>query len=625
MPSAVGPRPSTRVTEVCTPMPLDLLFRPSSVAVQIGATTDGPHAGRLLAALDGCGAEVFLVGTAPDGVPTFPRLAGDGATVDLLITLLGSGDDIGPGQAVGARAVLELGAPGPRNGSAGLLAAGSAGVADLGTGFVALASGRWPGSRDPRAGSVSLVLEGRLMGEYCLGRAVDRGLGLNKVISVGPAEEGIGAADCIRYLAEDDSTRVIAVAVDEIADLAALGAACDVAGARDKPVVLFVGGELPGEPDHDRRCERSALFRSYLTRHLVHEAASVTDLLNVAYGLAGARRYPDTGRVVLLTGSGGVGVLMADRADAAGLDVAPVPSHVQEQLHELWPLAAVKNPVDTTAQVINNPPLLADFTRTVLRGGNYDGAIIFMTHIGLNKQVTDRRRVPLAEVIKEFPDVFPAVTLLTTPEVQQDFERDGFVVFEDPFDAVTATRAVVDRGTWLRQRDADAAAAPHARADPAQESAGGAHDRAVSLLRSAGVAVADGRVGQPEADGPARPSADLAVEFRRDGAFGTTVRVEIQAVGGTAAAWSDAVCGVGPLTARQADDLVRGLRGFAGLTGARGDEPLDVDAVVRFLVSASGAFDVARSLDHLVVAPLRVSAVGEGVLAEEVRAGGDEP
>ena len=605
-------------------MTLDLLFRPASVAVHIGPAAAEQDARRLLTGLQASGAEVFLVGTAPDGAPTFPPPAAGGGPVDLLVTLQGSGDGSESGSPVDARAVLELGAPGPRpSGSAAVLVAESAGVADLDSGFSALSRGRWPGARDPRPGSVSLVVPGRAMAEYCLGRAVDRGLGLNKVISTGSAE-GLGAPECIRYLAEDDSTRVIAVAMDEIPDLASLGAACEIAAGRDKPVVLFVGGDLPGAPEHDPRSERPALLRSYLARHLVHEAASVTDLLNVAYALAGARRYPDTGRVVLLTGSGGVGVLMADRADAAGLDVAPVPPIVQEQLHELWPLAAVKNPVDTTAQVINNPPLLADFTRTVLRGGNYDAAIIFMTHIGLNKQVTDRRRVPLAEVIEEFPDVFPAVTLLTTAEVQQDFERDGFLVFEDPFDAVTSTRAVVERGTWLRNRHEDKAGGGP-RADVplgVPEPVGDAHARVVALLRSVGIPVADGPAGDPPASAGNQPHAELSVEFVRDETFGTTVRVEIQVVGGGSAPPGDAACCVGPVSVREAKELLLELRGFSGLTGARGAEPLDVDAVTGFLASVSAAFDGPHGLDRLTVAPLCVFPVGSGVLAAGIQAGG---
>jgi hypothetical protein len=604
-------------------MTMDFLFHPSSVAVHVGAAVADSDARRLLAALEGSTAEVLRVGPAPEAAPAFRPLDPAAGSVDLLVTLLGPDDGRIEPDAVGslhARAVLELGAPGARSSGASnlLLGAASAGVADLAGGFQVLSRGSWPGGRDPRVGSVSLVVQQRPMAEYCIARAVDRGLGLNKIISTG-SSEGLGVADCIRYLAADDSTRVIAVAADEIHDLASFGAAFDVATRHDTPVVLFLGGDLPGTRANGTGCDRSVLYRSYLAHHMVHEAASVTDLLNVAYALAGARRFPDTGRVCLLTGSGGVGVLMADRADAAGLDVAPVPPRGQEKLHALWPLAAVKNPVDTTAQVINKPPLLADFTRTVLREGSYDAAIIFMTHIGLDKQVTDRRREPLAEVIKEFPDVFPAVTLLTTPQVQQDFERDGFLVFEDPFDAVTSTRAVVDRGTWLRDRHEDLG---NGRGDdsPAPHQPADAHGRAVAILRSAGVPVLEGP-DEFEAGAGAQPHAELSVELSRDATFGMTVRVEIRAAGGGMTLSGDAVCCAGPVSVWQAKELLASLRGFRGLTGARGDEPLDVDAVAGCLAVVSDALGRAGDVHHLAIEPLRVLPVGAGVLAAGVRAG----
>ena len=57
----------------------------------------------------------------------------------------------------------------------------------------------------------------------------------------------------------------------------------------------------------------------------------------------------------MVTVSGGVGVLMADDANARGLDVAPMPEAAQRRMLELMPFAAAGNPNDFTGQFFNDP------------------------------------------------------------------------------------------------------------------------------------------------------------------------------------------------------------------------------------------------------------------------------
>ena len=56
--------------------------------------------------------------------------------------------------------------------------------------------------------------------------------------------------------------------------------------------------------------------------------------------------------------SGGAGVLMADAAEEQGLDLAPLGPESQKEVLSWVPFAAPRNPVDVTAQALNDPTIL---------------------------------------------------------------------------------------------------------------------------------------------------------------------------------------------------------------------------------------------------------------------------
>src|SRR5690606_17809757 len=69
--------------------------------------------------------------------------------------------------------------------------------------------------------------------------------------------------------------------------------------------------------------------------------------------------------------SGGFGIQMADDAEAAGLDVAPMPEDAQAELKEILPYASPRNPVDATAQAATDLAVMTQFIATMLEKGQY--------------------------------------------------------------------------------------------------------------------------------------------------------------------------------------------------------------------------------------------------------------
>jgi len=203
-----------------------------------------------------------------------------------------------------------------------------------------------------------------------LGRRL--GIGMNKLISTGN-EEDIDVAESVAYLAADPTTRVIIAYLEGCRDGNRLVAALQLAQAAGKPVIVVkVGrsasgsqatlshtGSLAGE---DRIYD--AVFRQYGA----YRADSFDEAMDVATMFASAG--PAQGkRIGLLSISGGVGAMMADTAEACGLDVAPIrPSAAADSLRELASFSTLQNPLDITAQAINDMSLWRKNLEVMLGG-----------------------------------------------------------------------------------------------------------------------------------------------------------------------------------------------------------------------------------------------------------------
>ena len=98
-------------------------------------------------------------------------------------------------------------------------------------------------------------------------------------------------------------------------------------------------------------------------------------MLDVAYACQFGK-YPKGNQVSLQTISGGVGVQMADACGSYGLEVAEMPADLQTDLKAMIPYAAVRNPVDFTAQALNEPDLVENIHDH--RRADYDAHAVYL-------------------------------------------------------------------------------------------------------------------------------------------------------------------------------------------------------------------------------------------------------
>jgi len=205
----------------------------------------------------------------------------------------------------------------------------------------------------PPAGSVSLMAQSGAVGGVFLAWAKEHGLGIAKFISYGNGAD-LNERDFLEYLAEDPDTQVVALYIEEVTEGRAFMRAL-AACARRKPVVVIKAGRT----EAGRRATLShtgsmagadAVYDAALRQCGALRVASLEEMFDLCLGFTALP--PIRGRrVVIVTNSGGPGVLAADRAEEVGLTVAEPSPALREHLSAfLPPYCGLSNPIDLTVE-----------------------------------------------------------------------------------------------------------------------------------------------------------------------------------------------------------------------------------------------------------------------------------
>lgn len=559
-----------------------------------------------------------------------------------------------------------------------LLGPNTLGVYNVGIGYY----GTFSSSLDtglPKPGNIGIASQSGAFGAHLGALARDRGLGCSVLITTGN-EADITVAEAIRWMAENAQTDVICAYMEAINDAPALLAALDVARAAGKPVLVLKSGRSAvgarAAASHTASLTGDAVVADAVLGD--HGAILLRDpetMMDIAYA-ASKRVFPARHALGIVTVSGGAGIVASDEAERVGLPMPVMPEAAQEALRAVLPISSPVNPLDCTAQALNDPSLLEQFTRAGLEAGGYGAILCFLTYVAGSRAMSDVILQAMAPLRRAFPDRIIAFCALGEEAVLRRYDEAGILVFNDPCRAVRALDAVLRLGA-ARGRARAALPAVRPVALPAKTP-----DEAASkaLLAQAGIAAAPERgvqsveaaiaaaeaFGYPvvmkilspdivhksdigavrldirDADGVrAAHAAILAAAaehaphaavngvlvakqlsggveclmgINRDPSFGP---VAVFGLGGIFVEVLNDVavraCPFGPDTARE---MILSIRSAAILQGARGQPPADVAALAQMLsalsVFAAGAGARLRSID---LNPVLAMPAGQGAYA----------
>jgi acyl-CoA synthetase (NDP forming) len=205
----------------------------------------------------------------------------------------------------------------------------------------------------PPAGEVSFISQSGALGGAVLSWAEEQGLGFAKFLSYGNRAD-LDEIDLLPYLAEDPETRAAALYIESVPDgrrfLEAVRAFTKV-----KPLVVIKSGRS----EAGQRATMShtgslagadAVYDAALKSCGAIRVETVEEMFDLCKGFVSLP--PVKGRrLAIVTNSGGPGVLAADRAEAEGLSTPEPSSALRERLAaSLPPYCSVGNPIDLTVE-----------------------------------------------------------------------------------------------------------------------------------------------------------------------------------------------------------------------------------------------------------------------------------
>ena len=296
---------------------------------------------------------------------------------------------------------------------------------------------------------------------------------------VGPGNQSdIGFNDYLRYLGEDEHTRVATLYVEGFRDgQQFLKVARDVTAM--KPVVVYKSGATE-QGQKAASSHTGALAGSYqMTVDLLRQAGvSVVqysdEILPVAEGLGRLQKAPGK-RVAVISDGGGQATIAADRLSEAGLTLAELSDATRSALREvLLPQASTLNPVDVAGSSDANPSLLASCIELVMADEGVDSVFLVGMFGGYSLRFAEslmgdemrgaERMVELAQA-SEKPLVIYSLYAPIKPPALRRLHEAGLPVYSSIEHAVRVLAALGERGEYLASQQVQETIAPAAPAE----------------------------------------------------------------------------------------------------------------------------------------------------------------
>jgi acyl-CoA synthetase (NDP forming)/L-amino acid N-acyltransferase YncA len=520
----------------------------------------------------------------------------------------------------------------------------------------------------PPAGGLAVASQSGAVGIALLDHAARTGIGISSFVSLGNKAD-VSGNDLLAYWYDDPSTRAVALYLESFGNPRKFARVARALGRR-KPVLAVksgrsASGQRAGASHTAAAATPETAVDSLFAQAGVVRTDTLGELLDAARVLVD-QPLPAGNRLGIVGNAGGVNVLAADAAEAAGLAV---------------PDAAGGNPVDLGAAA--TPAALADAVARLATGGEVDAILAVFA-------ATRANDVPgilttIATAVDAAPALPVLVVLVGVPDTPAHLGARRAPVFALPEQAVRALGHAVRYAAWRREPlgrrpdltgidpakartivaealaagpgwqpatfaaellgcygipvaptvqarglDDVAAAAAHVGFPVVLKSADPAivhkSDRRLVRLDLAGAgALRDAylavtaALGDPDAPVVVQPmrrgGVELVVGVVHDALFGSLVMLGLGGV--HTELLGDRTFRLLPVTDLDAARMWRGLRGVPLLTGYRGSTPVDTGALEDLLLRVGRLADDLPEVAELDLNP--VLASGDGVVAVDTK------
>ena len=305
----------------------------------------------------------------------------------------------------------------------------------------------------PKYGNIVLVSQSGAICSAMLEYARTKNIGFSKVFSLGNKAD-INEIDILTMLADDASTRVILMYIEDLSDgRRFIEIASNITGETQerKPILALKVGEssvgVKAISSHTGALAGSeGAYKAIFAQAGVLRVETSEELFDYAIAFAN-QPIPEAGGTVIITNAGGPGVIVADAAAKYDLKLARLKEDIVSELSQKLPkTASLMNPIDIIGDA--DHIRYENALRSVLKDQNVNSCIVIATpQLMLNMTA-------LAETIVKVNREFKEKTILScimgptgTEEPLKILEQNKIPQYSFP-ESAARTLAIMQKYRW---------------------------------------------------------------------------------------------------------------------------------------------------------------------------------
>jgi len=304
----------------------------------------------------------------------------------------------------------------------------------------------------PKEGGIGFFSQSGAICLAVLDRALAEDIGFSKFVSLGNKAD-VSDIDLMLALAEDNSTKVILGYIEGIEDgREFMKVASRV--SKKKPLIILKSGTTSAgakaaSSHTGALAGREAAFDAAFKQSGVIRAHSIGELINYALAFAN-QPLPQGPNVILITNSGGPGIMAADACDKSDLQLIPLHKEAVDKLRTfLPPIASFYNPIDILGDA--GVDRYEKALHTVLQDENVHGVIVLLTPTAvLDVKATAK---VVANIASSF-DKPVLASFMGRKRVEPGWKilmKHGVPNYSYPEEAVSSLNTMYQYQTWIKR------------------------------------------------------------------------------------------------------------------------------------------------------------------------------
>jgi acetyltransferase len=449
-------------------MSIDTLFNPESIAVVGASRTEGKIGYTILNNLirDGYKGEIIPVNPAVTellGLPCYPSLFEYGKDVDLVILAVPSTQVkaiIDECAKVNVQAVIVTATGYRETGSEGaaleqelaelcrrrdirLLGPNCLGFMNTANSLNASFAGDMPD-----IGGITAFSQSGVLCSVMLEMAIEKHLGLSKLISVGNKAD-ISGVDILAYLAKDEQTKVIVGYLEDIVSGKNFIKAAEDA-ANKKPVILLKSGTTQAGAKATVShtgilASADTAFGAAFKRSGVIRASTFESLFDYASALS-MQPLPKGNNVFIITNAGGPGIMAADAVEEAGMNVVESEPKTDSSIPPQGvSQSVVGNPINVLGDI--DPTGYGNAVKSALGDPHVDSILVVLTPRAMAKPAETAKAIATSmDGVKPVLAVFMGCR--NTTFSRKELIENGLPCYDSPERAAETLKGMGEYAAW---------------------------------------------------------------------------------------------------------------------------------------------------------------------------------